>query len=90
MQKLFGSRQAPCGSETDEPLWTTEKGTKELGEMLRMILKSQEGEVPDGEGQGSMIAGEKTRLWNIAKKSMLADIGALLEDGAQGCAGVRA
>ena len=57
--------------------------------MLRMILKSQEGEVPDGEGQGSMIAGEKTRLWNIAKKSMLADTGALLEDGAQRCACIK-
>ena len=39
VQKLFGLRWAPCASETDESLWTTEKGTKELEEMLRMILK---------------------------------------------------
>ena len=58
-----------------------QKGTKELGKMLRMIKKSQEGENPDREGQGSIIEGVKTRLWNIAKKSMLADRGALLEDG---------
>ena len=46
-----------------------------------MILKSQEREVPDGEGHGSIIAGVKTGLWNIAKNSMLADTGALLDDG---------
>ena len=46
-----------------------------------MILQSQEGEVPDREGQGSIIDGEKTGLGNMSMKSMLVDRGALLEDG---------
>ena len=99
MPKLFGVRQVPSGAEAYEPLQARKKGTKELGN----ILKLEEGEVPDREAEGSKIEGGKrifTRkernilgasfedggfmarkeLWNIAKKQMLEDRGAVSKE----------
>ena len=77
LQNVFGSCAAPTGTKVDEPVQTRKMDTKEYGQMLKTNLDTNR-----GKGSERLREESEAGLWDIAKRRMLEDRGAVpKEDG---------